>query len=131
MKRRSQKVSAGEMEILSMLWRQGSLSLSEAHEAVGRPIGYTTVQTRLNRLVKKGLVTRSDSRPARYDAAISREDISANHLNVLLERVTGGSVVPLVAHLVNDRSLSRQDLGELKKIIHEADQGLSGPKEES
>ncbi len=131
MKRRSQKVSAGEMEILSMLWRQGSLSLSEAHEAVGRPIGYTTVQTRLNRLVKKGLVTRSDSRPARYDAAISREDISANHLNVLLERVTGGSVVPLVAHLVNDRTLSRQDLGELKKIIHEAEQRLSGPKEES
>ena len=90
MPNQSVKLSGGEMEIMSLLWAHGSLTLSEAHERLGRPIGYTTVQTRLNRLVEKGLVGRTRERPARYGAAVSAEDISANHLDVLLDRVTGG-----------------------------------------
>ncbi len=42
------------MEIVQMLWAAGAATLSEAHAALKRPIGYTTVQTRLNRLVKSG-----------------------------------------------------------------------------
>ncbi len=126
----AKKLSAGEMEMLSVLWEHGPLSLSEAHESLGRPIGYTTVQTRLNRLVEKKLVRRSKDRPARYAAAVSPEDVSANQLEMLLDRVTGGKVVPLVAHLVDDRSLTRQEIGELKKIIREAERRLHGPGEE-
>ena len=118
----SHKLSSGEMEIMSMLWEHGPLTLSEAHERLGRPIGYTTVQTRLNRLAEKGLLVRSQTRPAKYEAAVSRDDISANHLEVLLDRVTGVNIVPLVAHLVGDRSLTRDQLVELKKIIRDAEQ---------
>ena len=121
---RTKKLSSGEMEIMSMFWEHGSLTLSEAHEKLGRPLGYTTVQTRLNRLAEKGLLVRSDTRPAKYAAALSREAVSANHLEVLLDRVTGGNVVPLVAHLVGDRSLTRDQLVELKEIIREAEQRL-------
>ena len=122
--RSNRKLSSGEMEIMGMLWEHGPLMLSAAHERLGRPIGYTTVQTRLNRLVEKGLVTRSNGRPAQYSAAVSRADISANHLDVLLNRVTGGNIVPLVAHLVSDRSLTRNQIGELKKIIRDAERRL-------
>ncbi len=52
--RKLPRLSAGEMEIVQMLWRAGAVTLSEAHAALERPIGYTTVQTRLNRLVEKG-----------------------------------------------------------------------------
>jgi predicted transcriptional regulator len=38
-----------------------------------------------------------------------------------LDRVTQGNIVPLVAHLVDDRSLTRQELGELKQIIRDAE----------
>ena len=62
-KKTGQKLSSGEMELMSMLWEHGSLALSEAHEKLGRPIGYTTMQTRLNRLVEKGLAKRSKHRP--------------------------------------------------------------------
>lgn len=117
-------LSPGEMEIMSMLWEHGSLTLSEAHEALGRPLGYTTVQTRLNRLVEKGVVERSTERPARYRPAISAERVSARHLENLVDRVTGGAIVPLVAHLVNDRSLTREEIGELKQLIREAERRL-------
>ena len=53
------RLSAGEMEMLEMLWRLGPVALSEAHAGLGRSIGYTTVQTRLNRLVEKRLVMRA------------------------------------------------------------------------
>ena len=115
------RLSAGEMEILQMLWRQGSVALSEAQAGLGRSIGYTTMQTRLNRLVEKGVVTRSADRPARYTAAVAPEEVSARHLDLLLERVSGGSIVPLVAHLVRDRALSSADIAELKQLIQEAD----------
>ncbi|MGD9721604.1 MAG: BlaI/MecI/CopY family transcriptional regulator [Pirellulales bacterium] len=120
-KRKHARLSPGEMEILEMLWRRGPSTLSEAQEGLRRPVGYTTVQTRLNRLVDKRLVTRAADRPARYTAAVAPQEVSARHLDLLVERVTGGSVVPLVAHLVRDRALSLADLAELKALIAEAE----------
>ena len=120
----TRKLTPGEMEIMSLLWQHGELSLSEAHQAATRPIGYTTMQTRLNRLVEKKLVNRSKDRPAIYTAAISREDVSTNQLNVLLERVTQGQIVPLVANLVNDRSLSADEISELRSLVDQAERRL-------
>ncbi|MDP7016392.1 MAG: BlaI/MecI/CopY family transcriptional regulator [Pirellulaceae bacterium] len=120
----NKKLSAGEMEIMGLLWEHGPLTLSAAHEQLGRPIGYTTMQTRLNRLVEKGLASRSEDRPAQYTAAISRRDVSADHLELLVDRVTQGNIVPLVAHLVDDRSLTRVEISELKRIIRDAERRL-------
>src|SRR5437762_1384305 len=120
-RRKPPRLSAGEMEILEMLWRLETVSLSEAQSGLGRAIGYTTMQTRLNRLVDKGAVTRSSDRPARYAPAIAREEVSARHLDLLVDRVSGGNVVPLVAHLVRDRALSREEIKELKQLIAAAE----------
>jgi BlaI family transcriptional regulator, penicillinase repressor len=118
---KSPRLSAGEMEILQVLWRNGSVALCEAQTALGRAIGYTTMQTRLNRLVEKGVVTRSTDRPARYVAAVGPDEVSARHLDLLLERVSEGSVVPLVAHLVRDRNLTPAEITELKQLIAAAE----------
>lgn len=120
-RRKTPRLSAGEMEILQMLWREGAVSLSAAQAALGREIGYTTMQTRLNRLVEKGVVTRTAERPAQYAAAVKPADVSARHLDLLMERVSEGSVVPLVAHLVRDRALSAGEIAELKLLIAEAE----------
>ena len=115
------ELTPGEMEILGLLWDHGALTIAETHKAFPRKIGYTTIQTRLNRLVEKGLVQRSADRPASYAAAITRDDISAGHLDTLLERVVGGNVVPLVAYLVQDRKLSADEIDQLKQLIREAE----------
>lgn len=125
-KRARPRLTAGEMEIMHVLWNAGPVGLAEAHRAIGRPIGYTTIQTRLNRLVAKGFVTRIAGRPAKYTAAVPPEDVSARHLDLLLERVSGGSIVPLVAQLVADRSLSVEEIRELKRLIHQAERRSAG-----
>lgn len=119
--RKQPRLAEGEIEILQMLWRTGPVTLAEAHQSFGQPIGYTTIQTRLNRLVAKKLVTKSGSWPAQYGAAIRPEDVSAQDLNLLLSRVSGGRVVPLVAHLIRDRVLDADEISELKRLIAEAE----------
>ena len=117
----ARRLAAGEIEILEMLWQRQPVSIAEAHEALGQRVGYTTVQTRLNRLVEKGIATRSAERPARYSAAIGQADVSRRDLDVLVDRVNAGRVVPLVAQLVRDRTLSAAEIVELKQLIDEAE----------
>ncbi|MEX0678170.1 MAG: BlaI/MecI/CopY family transcriptional regulator [Pirellulales bacterium] len=120
-RRKPPRLSAGEMEIMQMLWREGPVTLSAAHAGLGRAIGYTTIQTRLNRLVEKKVVDRTADRPARYVAAVEPAEVSARHLALLVERVSGGSVVPLVAHLVRDWDLTSEEIAQLKKLIAQAE----------
>jgi predicted transcriptional regulator len=68
----------------------------QAQQAIDRPLGYTTVQMRLNRLVEKGLVGKSPQRPAQYRAAVPPTAVSAGHLDLLLLRGNDGNVVPLI-----------------------------------
>lgn len=119
-KRTPSRLSPGEMEVLQMLWQHGPVTLSDAQAKLGREIGYTTIQTRLNRLVEKKVVARSSDRPAQYSAAIEPSEVTAGHLELLVKR-TGGSVVPLVAHLVRDWSLSAEEIAELKLLLAEAE----------
>ncbi|MHC5544351.1 BlaI/MecI/CopY family transcriptional regulator, partial [Singulisphaera rosea] len=90
MSRRAIRVAPGEMEILGMLWARGPLTIREAHEGFGefgKPVGYPTMQTRLNRLAEKGLVHRSEERPARYRAVASRDQVSVGHLRELVAKI--------------------------------------------
>lgn len=124
-KQRPRRFSHGEISILRMLWEEGEATLSEAHramEARGHQVGYTTVQTRLERLVGKKAIAKSRSRPAKYSAAVSPEQVSGALLDLLVERVSGP--VPLVAQLLQDPSLTAGDLAELKRLIVDAEKNL-------
>lgn len=118
-------LAAGELEILQLLWDSPGMTLAEAHRAMsdaGREIGYTTVQTRLERLVEKKLVVKNRERPAVYSAKVQPDAVRATMLDSLLQRLTG--VVPLFAHLVQDPSLNAADLRAMRKMIDEAEARL-------
>ena len=124
-KHNTPRLGAGEMELLQMLWREGGVTIMEALHALGLPIGYTTVQTRLNRLVAKHVAAKSKERPAKYSAAISPEDVQITDLDLLVDRVSNGRIAPLVAHLVSRESLSREDICELKRLVADAENRLN------
>ncbi|MFK7821997.1 MAG: BlaI/MecI/CopY family transcriptional regulator [Planctomycetaceae bacterium] len=120
-KREPVRLLAGELEMLEVLWREGAVTISEAQQGLGREQGYTTVQTRLDRLVAKKLVTKSRKRPAKYKAKVKRDDVSRDDLNVLVRRVTGGRVVPLIAQLVKEHELTDEDISEIRDLIKDAE----------
>ncbi|TWT98470.1 BlaI/MecI/CopY family transcriptional regulator [Stieleria varia] len=128
-KRPALRLTSGEVDLMDLLWRHGPMTLQQAHRAFesdfpSKSVGYTTMQTRLNRLADKGFASRSPDRPAVYAAAIDRSDVQADHLDDVLKRLSGGSVVPLVAHLVQDRQIAPEELAELKRLVRQAEKDL-------
>jgi BlaI family penicillinase repressor len=115
------RLAAGELELLQMLWRERSVTILEAKQALGSAIGYTTVQTRLNRLVKKGVASRTKDRPAKYSAAVTPEGVREDELDTLVHRVSAGRVAPLVAHLLENHNISAEELAELKRLVAAAE----------
>jgi predicted transcriptional regulator len=71
-------------------------------------------------MVSKGLLRRSDDRPAVYEAAVTREQVAAGHLDQLLNTARHRSVVPLVAHLINERPLTGDEIRELERLLAES-----------
>lgn len=122
----SVRLGAGELELLEVLWRDGAVTIAEALAGLAREQGYTTVQTRLERLVAKKVARKSKTRPARYSAAVTEEDVSRDDLNVLVRRVTRGRVVPLIAHLVNDRPLTTNEIEQIRVLIADAEERSGG-----
>jgi predicted transcriptional regulator len=123
-KSRKLRLATGELELMAMLWREGPLTLAEAHErfgSYGRPVGYPTMQTRLNRLAAKGLLRRSGDRPAVYVAAVTAEAVGAERLDHWLHTTQQETVVPLVAHLISEHPLNEREISELKRLLAEAE----------
>jgi predicted transcriptional regulator len=123
-RRKTLRLAAGELELMAMLWREGPLTLAEAHQrfaGYGRAVSYPTMQTRLNRLAAKGLLGRSNDRPAVYSAAVAAEEVGAERLDHWLQTTRQETVVPLVAHLIAEHPLSLQEIAELRQLLAAAE----------
>jgi len=53
-----------EIAVMEILWAQGESNVHDVVEKLGRPLAYTTVMTTLDRLYKKGLLSRHKSERA-------------------------------------------------------------------
>ena len=109
-----------ELEIMKVLWDGGPASVQEVQERVRseRPLAYTTVQTMLNILVRKGRAKRTlVDRSYRYRAAISREKAAGSTLRDLVDRMFGGSAEALVLSLVETSQLTPETLQRLNDMV--------------
>lgn len=97
-----------ELECLSVLWRLGPANVSEVREALqpSRTLAYTTVMTLLERLAKRGLVTRQkQGRSFRYEAKVDRERVRQVAVDQLVSRLFDGSPEELRRFLGGEGSL--------------------------
>ena len=79
---------------------------------------YTTVQTIMNILVDKGVLTRNKIGPVNvYTSAISREDVAETETQTLVSRMFEGSFGALATYLVDSGELSDKELNELRALI--------------
>ena len=107
------------MEILDILWTSGDLTLRETQEAFerrGRKISYSTVQTRLERMVNKGLLERSKDYGGKYSPALERDQVSGKYFD-LIETLCRGNIAPLMVHLAGKRRLEPEEVAALRQIL--------------
>src|SRR5580693_5709480 len=94
-----------EMMCLNALWEIGEGNVEDVRKVVSqnRPLAYTTVLTLLDRLSRRGAVSRrKEGRGFRYQPSIDRDKLRRLALSQFLEHHFGGSVHRLRAFLETD-----------------------------
>ena len=114
-----------ELRIMQVLWENGASTVQAVQEKLpGELLAYTTVQTMLNVLQRKGRVKRKLLGKAyEYRAVLSRERALREAAGDLLERMFGGSVDALLMSLVKNRQIDAKKLAELQQLIDEQERG--------
>jgi len=119
----TQSLTRLELEIMQVLWLSGACTVSEVQPQLKAELAYTTVQTMLNVLLRKGKVKRvQEGRAFRYRAAVSRERAMGSALNDMVKRMFGGSPEALLMAMVDARQISPEELARVAKRLAAADQ---------
>src|SRR5262245_65257830 len=125
MARTPQDVTETELAILQLLWGQGAATIRQLTDALypgGGTSHYATVQKLLERLEVKGCVRRQRGGTAHtFAAAVDRDELIGRRLQAMAEQLCGGSLTPLLTHLVRARKLSARDRQQLRTLIDELD----------
>ncbi len=108
-----------ELEIMNVLWETGPANVQTVQAHVkGRELAYTTVQTMLNILDRKGKVKRKlKDRAYVYRAVFSRQKAVTQAVGDVLDRFFGGSADSLVLNLVETRYLTPEKLAQIQKLL--------------
>ncbi len=128
------KLTPAEWEIMEAIWTLGGTpSVREVveHAYPGGEKAYTTVQTIMNTLARKGLLRRRKVglvqfyRPTRTREAVARAETDA-----LLQRVFGGSLPALASALLARKDLDPETLAEIRRLLEQRERELGEPDRE-
>jgi BlaI family transcriptional regulator, penicillinase repressor len=129
-KRKSeQQLTPLELQIMNVLWDHGPSNVQAVQDRLaGSPkLAYTTVQTMLNVLYRKGRVRRKlRGRAYDYVPALTREKAATNAIGDMIDRLFGGSLDGLLMSLVKSRQLNPSKLQELSDLVEEHERGKKG-----
>ncbi|MCS6851912.1 MAG: BlaI/MecI/CopY family transcriptional regulator [Gemmataceae bacterium] len=131
MPRTPQDITDAELAVLQTLWDRGPATIRQLTEALyrsGTPSEYATVQKLLERLEAKKCVRR-DRRTAVhvFEATVQREELIGRRLRAVADKLCGGSLTPLLTHLVQTSGLTPQERQELRDLIDRLDRPTSRP----
>ncbi len=123
--RQQHDVTEAELALLQSLWDLGPATIRQLAERVYKEGGasvYATVQKLLDRLESKGFVNRDRRTGVHVFApAIDREELIGRRLRAVADSLCGGSLSPLLSHLVEGRGLSEAERRELRDLIDQLD----------
>ncbi len=126
-KKTNEQLTTLEMEIMKVLWEIAPATVQKVQQRLERTLAYTTVQTMLNVLYRKGKVRRTlRDRAYLYRPAVSRQEVVAQTMRDIIDRVFGGSAENLVMSLVEARHLDTDKLTKLQEMIEQSKEGGDG-----
>lgn len=119
------EMTPAELRVMKALWELGRASVAEVRAELqnrGNDLAYTTVMTLLGRLAAKNAVVVDKARePFVYKPAFKRESVLRERLREFVRDVFDGQADSLVLRLVEDESLTKEELREIERKISEAE----------
>lgn len=116
------QLGALELTVLDRLWREGELDAKQVHALLHaeRPLTLSTVQSTLERLCDKSLVSRTKvSHAYRYRPLLARTELIGRAVQSLWQRLgSDNAAVPVSLFLDLAEQLDADALDQLEALIH-------------
>ncbi len=112
------KLFDSEAKVMEILWTNGSLTAKEISVIAAETIGWNknTTYTVLKKLEAKGFLKREDPGFV-CTPLVSRDQMQKVALSSLMEKLFGGSRKALFSALLEDETLTVEDIDELRRMI--------------
>jgi len=105
-----------ELKIMQVIWKLGKCTVSAVQAELKPALAYTTVQTMLNILERKGKLQRElEGRAFVYSAKVTEEKALGQSLRDIIDRLFGGSSEELVMSLLKSRQIDAKRLAKLSE----------------
>ena len=125
-KAKNSGLTALELRIMQVIWKRGSSTVNEVQAELKPPLAYTTIQTMLNILERKGKLRRQlKGRAYVYSARISESRVLGQGLRDLIERMFGGSSEALVMSLLRNGQIDAKKLARLTEKFEQQEESES------
>jgi predicted transcriptional regulator len=112
------KLTDRELDVMSILWRSGSGTVSEVRDALTDDLAYTSVLWVLQTLEEKGYVRHEkEGRAYRYYPLMDSADAGGNALSRLVDKNFHGSAELLLAQLVSERDMEPAELERMRALL--------------
>lgn len=116
-----EEVTDAELAVLQTLWDQGASTIRQLADILypgGKAAQYGTVQKLLERLEAKRCVARDrEPWPHVFRSAIDRETLIGWRLRQTAEKLCGGSMTPLLLHLLHSETFNVHERQELRSFL--------------
>ncbi len=117
---RGLQISDSEWDVMEPIWAVGACTAADVIRQL-RPThdwNHSTIRTLLARLVEKGALAYDvDGSRYIYRAAVSRQRCVRQKGRSFLEKAFGGDVAALLAHFVEESSLERDQVEQLRQLL--------------
>jgi BlaI family penicillinase repressor len=107
-----------ELEVMSILWRLGSATVTEVRDELDQDLAYTSVLSALQTLEEKGFVRHeSQGRAYKYLPLVAAERAGGSAIARIRDAIFHGSAERMFAQFVSDRNLSREELERMRRLL--------------
>ena len=107
-----------ELQIMQVIWKRGASTVTAVQEGLEQQLAYTTVQTMLNILHRKGKLKRQlHGRAFAYSATVTEAKASTHAVRDLVDRMFGGSSEDLVMSLIKSRQIDSKTIARLSRQL--------------
>ena len=111
-----------ELDVMRVLWDLGSGTVTDVRERLPVDLAYTTVLTILRNLEEKSYVSRvAEGRAHRYSPRVGRLAAQRSAIARVVDTLFHGAPEELIAHMVEDHTLSARDVRRLRAMIASPD----------
>lgn len=118
----AERISDAEHVVMEVLWTESPLTAQEVGERIDPVRGWSanTVKTLLGRLLGKAVIAHeADGRRYLYRPLVARDDYVSGESQRLMDRLFGGRLTPLVAHLAERDELTADDIADIEALLKE------------